>query len=117
LVVLPLIREDKLRVLAVTSKARRPNSTVPTMAESGFPGFDVTAWIGLMAPAGTSRAIVDKVHRETVKILTHPDMRKRLDQRGTEVIANSPAEFTALIRAEIPQWAKVIREAGISQRD
>jgi tripartite-type tricarboxylate transporter receptor subunit TctC len=87
------------------------------MAESGFPGFDATASFGLMAPTGTPPAIIDKIHREAVKIMAMADVRKRLDDLGMEVIANSPAEFAAVIKSEIPQWAKVIKEAGIKATD
>jgi tripartite-type tricarboxylate transporter receptor subunit TctC len=112
--VLPLVRDGKLRALAVTS-ARRYSAVpeLPTMIEAGFPGFDSTAWFGLMAPAGTPPDIIDKLHRESVRILALPDVRKRFDELGIEVIGNTPAEFAAVIAAETPQWAKVIRDAGI----
>jgi tripartite-type tricarboxylate transporter receptor subunit TctC len=112
--VMPLAREGKLRVFAVTSLKRSgvvPD--LPTMAESGFAGFEAVPWFGLMAPAGTPPAIIDKIHRETVRLLALPDLRKRLEELGLDVIGNSPAEFAALIKAELPQWAKVIKDAGI----
>jgi tripartite-type tricarboxylate transporter receptor subunit TctC len=116
--VLPLAREGKVRALAVTSLERHAGAPdLPTMAESGFPGFDVTVWFGLMAPARTPPAIVEKLHRETVRILAMPEMRKRFDDLGIEPIGNSPAEFTAVINGEIPKWAKLIREAGIKPLD
>jgi tripartite-type tricarboxylate transporter receptor subunit TctC len=87
------------------------------MAESGFPDFDVTVWFGLMAPARTPPAIAEKLHRETARILAMPEMRKRFDALGIELIGNSPAEFAAAIDAEIPKWAKLIREAGIKLLD
>ena len=83
------------------------------MAESGFPGFEAVPWFGLMAPAGTPPAIIDKLHRETVRVLALPDVRKRLEELGLDVIGGSPAELAAVIRSETPQWAKVIKEAGI----
>jgi len=112
--VLPLVREGKLRALAVTS-ARRYASVpeLPTMIEEGFAGFDSTAWFGLMAPAGTPPDIIEKLHRESVRILALPDVRKRFEDLGIEVIGNTPAEFAAVIAAETPQWAKLIRDAGI----
>jgi tripartite-type tricarboxylate transporter receptor subunit TctC len=70
-----------------------------------------------MAPAGTSPAIIDKLHRETVKVLTQPDVRKKLEDLGLDVVGNSPAEFAAVIAREIPQWAKVIKGAGIRMSD
>ena len=112
--VLPFVRDGKLRPLAVTS-TRRYGSVpdLPTMIEAGFRDFDSTAWFGLMAPAGTPVDIIDKLHRESVRILALPDVRKRFDELGIEVIGNTPAEFAAVIAAETPQWAKVIRDAGI----
>ena len=112
--VLPLVRDGKLRALAVTS-ARRYGAVpdLPTMIEAGFPGFDSTAWFGLMSPAGTPMDIIDRLHRESVRILALPEVRKRFDELGIEVIGNTPAEFAAVIAAETPQWAKVIRDAGI----
>jgi tripartite-type tricarboxylate transporter receptor subunit TctC len=112
--VLPQVQEGKLRGLAVTSLKRIAAAPdLPTLAESGFPGFDATASFGLVAPAGTPPAIIDKLNRETVRILASPDVRKRFAELGSEVIGNSPAEFSAVIKAEIPQWAKLIKDAGI----
>jgi tripartite-type tricarboxylate transporter receptor subunit TctC len=113
-VVLPMVREGKLRALAVTSLRR--SSAAPellTIAESGFPGFEYTGWYGLLAPAGTPEAIVRKLHLETVKALALPDPRAKLADLGLEVIGNSPDEFAAFIKSEIPKWAKVIKESGI----
>ena len=112
--VLPLVREGKLRALAATS-ARRSASVpdLPTMIEEGFAGFDSTAWFALMAPAGTPAPIIEQLHRETVRILALPEVRKRFGDLGMDVIGNTPAEFAAVIKAETPQWAKVIKDAGI----
>ena len=113
-VVLPLVREGKLRALAVTSLRRSSAAPeLPTIAESGYPGFEVTGWIGLLAPAGTPSAIIRKLHLETVKALALPDLRAKFADLGLEGIGNSPDEFAAVIRSEIPKWAKVIKEAGI----
>jgi tripartite-type tricarboxylate transporter receptor subunit TctC len=112
--VLPFVREGKLRALAVTSPHRAASvPDLPTMIEAGFPGFDSTAWFALMAPAGTPAPVIEKLHKETVRILALPDVRKRFDGLGMEVIGNTPAEFAAVIAAETPQWAKVIKAAGI----
>src|SRR5450631_843880 len=112
---IPLVREGKLRALAVTSAKRFGASPdLPTMIEAGYPGFDSILSIGLMAPKGTSPAIVEKIHQDTVKALAPPDVRARLSDIGMEVIGNSPAEFNAAIKAETPQWAKVIKDAGIA---
>jgi tripartite-type tricarboxylate transporter receptor subunit TctC len=111
---IPLVREGKVRALAVTSAERfgaSPN--LPTMIEAGFPGFVSILSIGLMAPAGTSPAIIEKIHQDTIKILALTDVRKKLTDIGMEVIGNSPAEFAAAIKTETPQWAKVIKDAAI----
>jgi tripartite-type tricarboxylate transporter receptor subunit TctC len=112
--VLPLVRDGKLRAFAVTS-ARRSGLALdlPTMAESGYPGFEAVPWFGLMAPAGTPQAIVDRLHRETAKIMALPDVKKKLNDIGADVIGGTPAELAAAIEREIPQWAKVIKQAGI----
>jgi tripartite-type tricarboxylate transporter receptor subunit TctC len=111
---LPLVREGKLRAFAVTSLKRSALAPeLPTMAESGYPGFEAVPWFGLMAPAGTPAAIIDRLHRETIKALAAPEARKRLVDLGLDVVGNSPSEFAALIEREIPQWGRVIRQAGI----
>ena len=112
--VLPLVREGKLRALAVTSPRRWASvPDLPTMIEVGYKDFDSTAWFGLMAPAGTPQPIIDKIHQEAMRILARPDIRKRFEEIGMEAIGNTPAEFAAVIAAETPQWAKVIRDAGV----
>ena len=112
---IPLVREGKVRALAVTSAKRFAAAPeLPTMIESGYPGFVSVLSIGLMAPAGTPPAIVEKLHQDAVKVLAMPDVRKKLNTVGMEVIGNSPAQFAAAIKAETPQWTKVIKEAGIA---
>jgi tripartite-type tricarboxylate transporter receptor subunit TctC len=112
--VLPLAREGKLRALAVTSLKRSSAAPeLPTIAESGFPGFEVTVWFGLLTPAKTPAAIIRKLHLETVKALELPDLRAKFADLGLEGIGNSPAEFATLIKSEIPKWAKVIKDAAI----
>jgi tripartite-type tricarboxylate transporter receptor subunit TctC len=113
-VVLPLVRHGKLRPLAVTSLRRSPVAPhVPTIDESGYPGFEATVWYGLLAPAGTAATIIRKVHLETVKVLALPDVRAKLGDLGMEVIGNSPEEFARTIKSEIPKWAVLLRESGI----
>ena len=110
----PLVKEGKLRAFAViVAQALGAVPELPTMAESGYPGFEAVPWFGLMAPAGTPQAIIDKVHHETVKVLAMPDVRKRFEDIGLDVIGGTPAEFADVIRTEIPYWAKIIKEAGI----
>jgi tripartite-type tricarboxylate transporter receptor subunit TctC len=111
---LPLVREGKLRGLAVTSLDRfAAVPDVPTVAESGFPGFDVTASFGLMVAAGTPPAIIDKISRDTARVLAQDDLRRRFADIGVVVIGNSPAEFSAALKTEAAQWAKLIKETGI----
>jgi tripartite-type tricarboxylate transporter receptor subunit TctC len=113
-VVLPLVREGRLRALAVTSSKRSSAAPeLPTIAESGYPGFDATNWYGLVAPAMTPVPIIRRLNLETVKALALPDLRDKLTDLGMEVIGNSPDEFASVIKAEIPKWAKVIKESGI----
>ena len=113
-VVLPLVREGKLRAIAVTSLKRSSSAPeLPTIAESGYPGFEVTIWYGLLAPAGTSPAIIRRLHLETVKALAQPDLRAKLADQGLEAIGSSPEEFAAVIKSETPTWAKVIKDAAI----
>jgi tripartite-type tricarboxylate transporter receptor subunit TctC len=111
---MPLVREGKLRALAITSIKRSPLAPdLPTMAESGFPGFEAVPWFGLLAPAGTPKEIIDKLYSEAAKTLAMPEVRKKFDELGLEPIGNTPAEFAAVIRKETPEWAKVIKDAGI----
>ena len=112
--VLPMVREGKLRALAVTSLKRSSGAPgLPTIAESGYPGFEVTNWNGLLAPAKTPPAIIRKLHTETVKVLALPDTRARLADLGMEAIGNSPDEFAANIKAGIAKWARLIRDSDI----
>jgi len=104
----------RLRALAVTSLRRAPRfPELPTIDESGFPGFEYALWSGLLAPAWTPSMIVRKLHLETVRAPALSDLRAKLADLGQEGIGNSPDEFATLIKSEIPRWAKVIREAEI----
>jgi tripartite-type tricarboxylate transporter receptor subunit TctC len=113
-VVLQLVRDGKLRALAVTLRRRAaatPN--VPTTTEEGLPAIDADAWFGLMAPVGTPAPIVERLHRESVRVLAQGDVRRRLDELGMQVVASAPAAFSALIASDTARWAKVIKAAGI----
>jgi tripartite-type tricarboxylate transporter receptor subunit TctC len=113
-VILPIVRDGKLRALAVTSLKRSPIvSELPTLAESGFPDFEVISWFGLLAPAATPAVIIGKVHAEIVRIVANADMRERVAQLGLEASVNSPEEFVAVIKTDTAKWAKVIRAANI----
>ena len=115
---LPLVREGKLRGLAVTSLDRfAAVPDVPTVAESGFPGFDVVSSFGLMVAAGTPVAVIDKISRDTARVLAQDDLRQRFAEIGVVVIGNSPAEFSAALKAEAVQWAKLIKETGIRAKE
>lgn len=110
---LPLTRTEKIRALAVTSLQRSSAAPdLPTMAESGLPGFEATSWFALLAPAGTSQTVVRKIHGETVKALAQPDVRARLSDMGMDVVGSTPEQLAAIMRAEIPKWAKVVKESG-----
>jgi len=116
--ILPTVRDGRLRGLAVSSLKRSPNiPEFPTIAESGFPGFEAVSWFGLLAPAGTPAAIVNKLHQETVKVLGQSDMRARFSQLGLDTVGNTPNELAAIIRSDVGKWTKVIKEAGITASD
>ena len=107
--VAPYVSNGRLRALAVTSKTRSPLlPEVPTVAESGLPGFENTGWFGFMVPAGTPQAIVDRIHRDTVKALGNTEMKARLFVAGMSPVGNSPAEFAKAIDRESAHWAKVV---------
>jgi tripartite-type tricarboxylate transporter receptor subunit TctC len=113
-VVLPLVREGKLRALAAMAPARPiALPDVPTLAEAGLTGFDTTVWFGLMAPVRTPQPIIDKLYDETARVLAQNEMRKRLQDLGMETVANTPAEFGSMIKSEILQWAKLMKDAAI----
>ena len=115
---LPQVREKRVRAFAVSALKRSPAMPdLPTMAESGFPGFDATTWYALMAPAGTPTAIVERLRREIAQSLAQAEFRKRFDEIGTEVTTRTFAEFIAALPVETQQWAKVIKEAGIKPND
>ncbi len=111
---LPLVRDGQLRALAVGTAKRWPAAPdIPTMEEAGIRGFTSTVWHSFLAPAGTPPAILDRLHRETIKILAQPEIRRKFEDQGLAVVGNTPAEFAAIIKGEIVQWAKVIKEAGL----
>jgi tripartite-type tricarboxylate transporter receptor subunit TctC len=113
----PLVAAGQLKALAVTGTRRStalPN--VPTMAEAGISGQESSTFTGIVVPAGTPKAIIDKLHAESVKILASPDMQAQLHKLGSESVGSSPAEFDAQIKNEIALWAKVIEEAKIQRQ-
>ncbi|MCO4863372.1 tripartite tricarboxylate transporter substrate binding protein [Cupriavidus sp. WGlv3] len=110
---MPFVRQGKLRALAVTT-ARRSSSLpdIPTVAESGLPGYAFDSWFGILAPAGTPKEIVDTLNAEIGKALAAPDVRERLAAQGAEPKRSSPQEFASYIQAEIGKLAPVIRQSG-----
>ena len=111
---LPFISANKLKVLAVTGKDRSPVlKAVPTLAESGFPGFDMVSWQALVAPAGTPRTVVDRLNAEVAKVLKTPEMKEKMTGLGTDVVANSPEQFAQYLREETAKWSKIVKDAGI----
>ena len=111
----PYVRSGRQRLLAVTSKERQkefPNT--PTAAESGAPGYYMTTWYGLFAPAGTPQAIVERLHAETAKVMQSPDTAKLLAQVGADgTVTRTPAEFGAIVRADYERYAKIIKATGL----
>ncbi len=111
---LPLIRDGKLVALAVSSAKRSsllPN--VPTVAESGLPGFDYNLWVGMFAPAGTPADVIDKLSRDVARVLAEPEVRERVAALGAEAMPMSPAEFDRFLRAEMDEAARIVKAGGI----
>ena len=115
LALLPQIKAGKLRALAVTVRKRvSALPDVPTMAESGYPGIETTAWNGVLAPAETPGAIISRLNGDIARILSTPDMRQRFEAQGAEATPSSPAEFGQFIHDEIEKWGKVVKAAGLT---
>jgi tripartite-type tricarboxylate transporter receptor subunit TctC len=111
---LQLVRAGRLKALATTGARRSALlPDVPTMIEAGVPDFESSAWFGLLAPAGTPAAVMERLHRETVAVLREPEVRDRLTGQGYVIVANTPEQFRRYIEAETVRWGKVIRGAGI----
>ena len=112
--VFPHVKAGRLKALAVTGPKRAAVAPgLPTIAESGFPGFEVTTWYGLMVPAGTPERVRKILHDETAKAMQLPDVKEQIARQGLEVIVKGPGQFAAQIRNETAVWAKVIKAAGI----
>ena len=115
LVVYPQVKGGKIKALAITSAKRHQMlPDVPTIAESGYPGFEALSWQGLFVPAGTPADIVAKLNAETLKALTAEDFRDAFAKQGFTVAGSSPAEFRAFIEAEIPKWARIIKAGNVT---
>jgi len=112
--VLPHVKSGKLHVLAVTGKHRSPELPgVPTVDEAGVPGYELSPWYGLLAPAGTPREVVVRLGEEVSRVVRAPEMKEKLAVQGAEVAGGSPEEFAALIRADTSTWSRVVKDAGI----
>ena len=111
---LPPVKAGRLRALGVTSRQRSTVAPeIPTIAESGLSGYEATTWYGMLAPAGTPRTIVDTLQQHTAEIVKQGDVREKLLAQGLEPVGNTPAEFTAIIAAELVKWRKVVTAAGV----
>ncbi|MEQ1775832.1 MAG: tripartite tricarboxylate transporter substrate binding protein [Burkholderiales bacterium] len=111
---LPLIKAGRMRGIAVTSAARaRAQPELPTVAESGVPGYDVVAWFGMLAPAKTPMVIIDKLQAEAKRALQSPEVVRRMDVEGTDIVGNTPQAFAAEIKAEFEKWRGVVKKAGL----
>ena len=112
--ILPVVKEGRLRGLAVTSLKRSPMiPELPTMAESGFPGFEALSWFGLFAPAGTPATIVDRLYQESTRILAQPDTKARFSELSLEVSGANGTQLAGIIKNDTAKWAKVIKDANI----
>lgn len=112
--VLPMIQSGKLKALAVTMPKRTPFlPDVPTSGEQGLGGLDVNSWVGLMAPAGTPRTIINRLNQEVVKALTRPDVRSAIEKAGAEPATVGPADFSRFLSAESSKWSVVVKKANV----
>ena len=110
----PHVATGKLRAIATSGRQRsRALPEVPTVAESGLPGFEVVLWQGLLAPAGTPRAIIERLYEGVAAGMSKPDLRERFAQLNVEPVGGTPAQFAAYLQSELDKWGKVIRSAGI----
>jgi tripartite-type tricarboxylate transporter receptor subunit TctC len=110
----PLVKAGRIKALAVSGVRRTPVlPSVPTVAESGVPGFEAGSWYGLLAPAATPRPIIERLNREVVRILQMADVRERFASEAFDVPLDTPEQFAAYIKADVLKWAKVVKESGI----
>jgi tripartite-type tricarboxylate transporter receptor subunit TctC len=115
---LPLVRGGGMRAVGVTAKERSASTPdIPTLAESGLPDFDVSAWTGLFAPAGTPRAVVERLNAETVRITRDKTYVPLIESMGTDVASSSPGGFEKFVHDDVARWTEVIRRSGILQID
>lgn len=111
--VIQFVQNGRLRALAMTTKARWPGlPNVPTLAQSGLPDFEISTWIGLLAPAKTPDEVVNKLHREVVRIIQLPEVRDQFDKLGMVPVGDTPAQFAEHIRTELPKYERLIKASG-----
>jgi tripartite-type tricarboxylate transporter receptor subunit TctC len=109
----PHVKAGKLRAIAISTAKRSPQAPeLPTVAESGVPGYDLTPWYGIFAPSGTPRAIVNRLNGEIDRILNAPDLKARFQSQGIDLVTSTPEAFSGLIRKEIPKWREIVRKSG-----
>lgn len=112
--VLQQLKAGKMKAIAVTGTQRAVLfPSIPTVAESGVPGFEVNVWFGMQLPAGTPKTLVDRMNRDIVRILKEPEITKKFRDQGVEVIASTPAAFSQLLQSEVVKWTQLIRDANI----
>lgn len=110
---MPMVKAGRVRAIAISSAKRLPAMPeIPTIAESGLPGFEATLWFCIVAPAGVPKPIITRLHTALVPILNSPEYRERLTAEGATGETSTPEELTAFVRAEIPKWAKVVKSSG-----
>lgn len=111
--VLPLVKSNRLKAIAVTTLNRSlANPETPTLAESGLAGFDINTWFGLFVPANTPQEIVDRIYREAVKVIKHPEVAERFIREGADPVGNTSAEFGKIVRSEYIKFAKIVKDSG-----
>lgn len=110
----PFVPAGRLRMVAVASAKRSPSlPNVPTVAEAGFPDFDVSSWWGVVAPAGTPREVITRLHGEILRVIGLPETRTKIGEQGADIVTSTPEQFAAYIRGETAKWARLIREVGV----
>ena len=114
-IALPQVKAGKLRALATTGAVRTAAAPdLPTVAEAGLPGFEISAWYGMLAPAGTPGAVITRLHREVLKLLQTPELKERWLALGADIVyQNTPELYGSFLRNDLAKWAKVIKDANV----